>query len=214
MIGTRSPLLDRTSRSSPQSGFFSPRKSFHRRAANPETLAEGRRRARVKAVSRLIQCAVRLRPADPQEGERLREIAIASKSYWGYAPDRVTEWAAMGDFSPAGLRRKEAHVADVDGRAVGWVAIIPRGAVLLARRSMGRTGLDRRRNRISPVSPRCRARTATRRNPIGMGGRTQCRRLLPEDGRTLSARQWAERVGTRVLAVMGVDLPPTDVRQA
>jgi GNAT superfamily N-acetyltransferase len=80
-------------------------------------------------VSQLIQSAVRLRPADPREGERLREIAIASKSYWGYAPDRVTAWAAKGDFSPEGLRRKEAHVADVGGRAVGWIAVIPRGDV-------------------------------------------------------------------------------------
>lgn len=73
--------------------------------------------------------AVRIRAAGPREGERLREIAIASKSYWGYEPDWVREWAAMGDFSPAGLRSKEAYVAEVDGQAVGWAALISRSEV-------------------------------------------------------------------------------------
>jgi GNAT superfamily N-acetyltransferase len=74
-------------------------------------------------------CSSTIRAVDPQEGERLREIAIASKSHWGYDLDRVTQWAAQGDFSPQGLRSKEIYVADVDGRAVGWAALIPRGEV-------------------------------------------------------------------------------------
>jgi GNAT superfamily N-acetyltransferase len=72
---------------------------------------------------------VRLRPPHSHEGERLREIAIASKSYWGYDPDRVRQWAAMGDFSPEGLRCKEVWVAELDGQAVGWAALIPKGEV-------------------------------------------------------------------------------------
>src|SRR5438874_5592483 len=71
----------------------------------------------------------RIRPANPDEGERLRAIAIAAKSYWGYDLDRVREWAAMGDFSPGGLRRKQIYVADVAGEAVGWAAAIDRGEV-------------------------------------------------------------------------------------
>ena len=77
----------------------------------------------------LGEAALRIRPADPREGERLREIAIAAKGYWGYDLERVREWAAMGDFSPEGLRQKEIHVAEVDGRPVGWAAVIPRGQV-------------------------------------------------------------------------------------
>ena len=72
---------------------------------------------------------VRLRRPHAHEGERLREIAIASKSYWGYDPNRVRQWAAMGDFSPEGLRRKEIWVAEIDGQAVGWAALIPKGEV-------------------------------------------------------------------------------------
>jgi GNAT superfamily N-acetyltransferase len=61
---------------------------------------------------------LRIRAADPHEGERLREIAVASKGYWGYEPERVRQWSALGDFSPTGLRSKEVSVAEVDGRAL------------------------------------------------------------------------------------------------
>ena len=66
----------------------------------------------------------RIRVADPGEGERLREIAIAAKGYWGYDPQRVRDWAAMVDFSPAGLGRKKVFVVEVEGRAAGWAALI------------------------------------------------------------------------------------------
>jgi GNAT superfamily N-acetyltransferase len=70
-----------------------------------------------------------IRRADPNEGERLRAIAIASKSHWGYDLGRVREWAAMGDFSPEGIRAKEVYAAEADGKIVAWGALIPRGEV-------------------------------------------------------------------------------------
>jgi GNAT superfamily N-acetyltransferase len=72
---------------------------------------------------------VRIRPAGPSEGERLREIAIAAKSHWGYDADRVRDWAVQGDFSPDGLRKKDVFVAELNGRAVGWASVIVRGEV-------------------------------------------------------------------------------------
>lgn len=77
-----------------------------------------------------MERSVQVRPAEPDEGEELREIAIAAKSYWGYDPAWVRQWAAGGDFTPAGLRAKDVLVADVEGRPVGWAAVIPRGRVL------------------------------------------------------------------------------------
>ena len=71
--------------------------------------------------------SVSIRIASPQEGERLRQIAISSKSYWGYDLDRVRQWAAVGDWSPQGLRAKEVYVAQVDERLVAWAALIPKG---------------------------------------------------------------------------------------
>jgi GNAT superfamily N-acetyltransferase len=73
---------------------------------------------------------VRIRAPQTDEGERLREIAIAAKSYWGYDLARVVQWAAAGDFSPRGLREKEIYVAEVGGRAIAWAALIPQGEVV------------------------------------------------------------------------------------
>jgi GNAT superfamily N-acetyltransferase len=78
---------------------------------------------------RKVQRAICVRRARADEGERLREIARASKGSWGYEPERVTEWAAGLDLSPAGLRKKEFYVAEVAGSVVGWSALIPGGEV-------------------------------------------------------------------------------------
>jgi GNAT superfamily N-acetyltransferase len=67
---------------------------------------------------------MRIRRARANEGERLREIARAAKGYWRYDPERVDQWIAGLDVSPEGLGKKEFYVADVDGRVVGWSAII------------------------------------------------------------------------------------------
>jgi GNAT superfamily N-acetyltransferase len=72
---------------------------------------------------------VLIRRAIQHEGERLRQIAIASKGYWGYDEKRVRDWAASGDFSPAGLRAKEVFVAEVSRHVVGWASLIPAGEV-------------------------------------------------------------------------------------
>jgi GNAT superfamily N-acetyltransferase len=67
-----------------------------------------------------------IRNARPDEGERLREIAIASKSHWGYDESQVRTWAAQGDFSAGGLARKHFLVAEAGGQAVGFASLIPR----------------------------------------------------------------------------------------
>jgi len=71
--------------------------------------------------------SVVIRGAEPGEGPRLKEIAIASKASWGYDLDKVTRWADQGDFSPARLRELVVFVAEGEGRAVGWCSLIPRG---------------------------------------------------------------------------------------
>ena len=74
--------------------------------------------------------SVGIRRARPPEGERLREIAVAAKSHWGYDLDRVQQWAAMCDFSADGMREKEVYVAEAEGRAIAWAALIPRGELM------------------------------------------------------------------------------------
>ena len=72
---------------------------------------------------------VLIRPGKLEEGGRLKEIAIASKGFWGYKPDRVREWADQGDFTPEGLRKFALFVAEAEGRAIAWVAVEPKGEI-------------------------------------------------------------------------------------
>jgi GNAT superfamily N-acetyltransferase len=67
---------------------------------------------------------VSVRAARPDEGPRLKEIAIVAKSHWGYERERVLGWADDGDFTPEGLARLITFVAEADGRAVGWAALL------------------------------------------------------------------------------------------
>jgi hypothetical protein len=71
--------------------------------------------------------AVRIRRARADEGGRLRDIAVAAKGYWGYDLDDVRRWAEGGDFSADGLRAKEVYVAEAEGHAVAWAALVPDG---------------------------------------------------------------------------------------
>ncbi|HEX5249909.1 MAG TPA: GNAT family N-acetyltransferase [Gaiellales bacterium] len=66
-----------------------------------------------------------IRPAHPDEGERLREITAAAKGFWGYDRERVRAWAAALDLSPERLVGARAFVAEVDGVAVGWAEVLP-----------------------------------------------------------------------------------------
>lgn len=163
-------------------------------------------------MKRITEASLRVRTAEAQEGERLREIAIASKSYWGYDLDRVREWAAIGDFSPEGLRgRKEAYVADVDGRAVGWIAVIPNGDVcwlddLWVEPAQIGTGIGSRLFRHAAERGRQpgarRMEWEAEPNALGFYERMGGRYL-----RDSEPSAWG-----RVIPVMGVDLPPTEAR--
>jgi GNAT superfamily N-acetyltransferase len=68
---------------------------------------------------------VRIRPAEPQDADRLREIFTAAKGSWGYDAGLVREAAAALDLSPEALLAREVYVAEVDGQAVGFVSLVP-----------------------------------------------------------------------------------------
>jgi GNAT superfamily N-acetyltransferase len=72
---------------------------------------------------------ISIRPARPQEGDRLRQIALAAKAHWGYDEDWVRGWAAQGDFSPEALAARPVLVADLGGRAIGFAMLIAQGDV-------------------------------------------------------------------------------------
>jgi GNAT superfamily N-acetyltransferase len=75
----------------------------------------------------ILSTALSIRPARLDEQERLREIAEAAKSHWGYEPDLVRRWARSIRFTAVG---QETYVAEADGAAVAWAAIDPKEVVI------------------------------------------------------------------------------------
>ena len=60
-----------------------------------------------------------IRPAEPGDADRLREVAAAAKGQWGYDEELVRSWAA------GILLEGEIEVAEEDGAVAGWSALLP-----------------------------------------------------------------------------------------
>ena len=63
----------------------------------------------------------RLRPAAPDDFERVRELTFESKAHWGYDRDLVRRWADGLGFEDA----EERWVAEVDGEISAWAGLVP-----------------------------------------------------------------------------------------
>ena len=63
----------------------------------------------------------RLRPAAPDDYERVRELTLESKAHWGYDRDFVRRWAEGLSFE----NDRERWVAELDGVVVAWAALVP-----------------------------------------------------------------------------------------
>jgi GNAT superfamily N-acetyltransferase len=148
---------------------------------------------------------MQIRAARRDEGELLRQIAIASKSHWGYDPAWVRSWAENGDFSAKALQQRETFVAEEEGKVLGWAALIPRGEVcwledLWVEPARIRTGVGSRL--WSYAAERARAMGAQRLeweaepNAVGFYERMGGRYLRDSEETELG----------RVLPVMGVEL--------
>jgi len=72
---------------------------------------------------------VRIRSALPEEGERLREIVIASKRYWGYDQEFMSRFAAVISMSPGYVRQHDVWVLEHAGRIAGLYGLIHQGEV-------------------------------------------------------------------------------------
>lgn len=64
---------------------------------------------------------VTVRPAEPADYERVRELTLESKAHWGYDRDFVRRWVEGLTFEGA----QERWVAEADGLVVAWAALIP-----------------------------------------------------------------------------------------
>ena len=68
----------------------------------------------------------RLRPAAPDDYERVRELTLESKAHWGYDRDFVRRWAEGLSFE----NDRERWVAELDGVVVAWAALVLPTAVV------------------------------------------------------------------------------------
>lgn len=71
--------------------------------------------------------AFTIRSGSADEGDLLKEIAIASKGFWGYEPAKVREWAGRGDFTPERLAELTVFVAESGGRPIAWSSLVEKG---------------------------------------------------------------------------------------
>jgi GNAT superfamily N-acetyltransferase len=65
---------------------------------------------------------IRIRPVQPEDADRLREIFVAAKGSWGYDAGMVQEAAADLELSEAPGTR-EVYVAEVGGRPVAFASL-------------------------------------------------------------------------------------------
>ena len=63
----------------------------------------------------------RLRPVEPTDHERLRELTFESKAHWGYDREFVRRWAEGLSFESD----EERWVAELDGAIVAWAGLVP-----------------------------------------------------------------------------------------
>ena len=70
---------------------------------------------------------VSIRPAAADELDRLGHIAADGKRFWGYDPDLVKRWVALGDFTSEVFAAKDVFVAVAADEIVAWSSLILNG---------------------------------------------------------------------------------------
>ncbi len=63
--------------------------------------------------------------AVPEGSESLKQIAVASKSYWGYPEALITQWAQTEIITPRAIQEDMVFKACADGTVIGWYRLIP-----------------------------------------------------------------------------------------
>ena len=67
---------------------------------------------------------MKILPATPADAERLQQICLEAKGYWGYPAEFMARWQELVRITPAYLQRSLAFKA-VDGETViGWYALV------------------------------------------------------------------------------------------
>lgn len=65
-----------------------------------------------------------IRRANPDDTNRLREVAIAAKRHWGFSDDWMSEWASRLTLTPEYVRDYEVYAACIGSEIIGFSAIV------------------------------------------------------------------------------------------
>lgn len=65
-----------------------------------------------------------IRPAQPDEAERLTAIAVAAKRYWGYPESWIEHWRDDLTISPDFVTREDVFVAEENDKLLGFYALV------------------------------------------------------------------------------------------
>jgi GNAT superfamily N-acetyltransferase len=64
--------------------------------------------------------------ANPEDAGRLTAIAFAAKGHWGYPASWLRRWEKVLTITPEYVRANPTYIAAVDGRIVGFCALVLR----------------------------------------------------------------------------------------
>ncbi|NWG35655.1 MAG: GNAT family N-acetyltransferase [Chloroflexi bacterium] len=64
--------------------------------------------------------------AKPEDGERLKQIAIASKSYWGYSEHLMGQWAQTPIITSELINKDIVYMACANSLIIGWYRLLIR----------------------------------------------------------------------------------------
>lgn len=67
---------------------------------------------------------IEIRPVQPEEANRLTEIALAAKRQWGYPKRWIEIWTPQLTFTPEYVRSNECWVAVEDGKPVAFYTLL------------------------------------------------------------------------------------------
>lgn len=71
--------------------------------------------------------AVRIRPALPEEADRLSDLALRSKAHWGYDEEFMRNCAAELTFSGEAISVNPTFAVECEGRVLGFYMLERRG---------------------------------------------------------------------------------------
>jgi len=69
--------------------------------------------------------------ATPDDATRLKEIALAAKGYWGYAPEWMARWAQLFKLERDFIEQHQVYKAQHLNAIVGWYSVVLQGTTAL-----------------------------------------------------------------------------------